>query len=216
MLGPALRPAHLADVAAEQVLGALPARLAVRLVDEAQHEAAIDVRQRVGDVLGEAVHPLARRLERLAGQHVLVDVEGDGEHRLDLALGIDIREHLHARPVRRMSAVGQLAVVVDDAEQGINDVVRGADLLDSTPRQIYLQHLLGLATPRYLHVPVAVDAVGEKLSKQTGAQPVEPSMATLRATLAFLGQPDAASLDEAVRNWNPAFISRRRAVALPR
>ena len=63
----------------------------------------------------------------------------------------------------------QLAVVVDDAEQGVTDVVRGADLLDSTPRQIYLQRLLGVQTPRYLHVPVVRNANGEKLSKQTGA-----------------------------------------------
>ena len=107
----------------------------------------------------------------------------------------------------------QLAVVVDDGEQGITDVVRGADLLDSTPRQIHLQRLLELPTPRYLHVPVAVDASGEKLSKQTGAQPVEASMATIRRALRFLGQPEATSLDEAVRNWNPTLISARRALA---
>jgi glutamyl-Q tRNA(Asp) synthetase len=63
----------------------------------------------------------------------------------------------------------QLAVVVDDADQGITHVVRGADLVDSTARQIYLQHLLRLNTPRYLHVPVVLNAQGEKLSKQTGA-----------------------------------------------
>ena len=63
----------------------------------------------------------------------------------------------------------QLAVVVDDAEQGITDIVRGADLLDNTPRQIFLQRLLGIAEPRYLHVPVVRSSDGEKLSKQNGA-----------------------------------------------
>jgi len=63
----------------------------------------------------------------------------------------------------------QLAVVVDDAEQGITDVVRGTDLLDNTPRQIWLQRALALPTPRYLHVPVVTNERGEKLSKQTGA-----------------------------------------------
>jgi glutamyl-Q tRNA(Asp) synthetase len=109
----------------------------------------------------------------------------------------------------------QLAVVVDDAEQGITDVVRGADLLDSTARQIHLQRLLGLPTPRYLHVPAVVNAAGEKLSKQTNAPPIAGSPDELRAALAFLGQP-ASDLDEAVRAWNPALIPRARAAALPR
>ncbi|MFN2643623.1 MAG: tRNA glutamyl-Q(34) synthetase GluQRS [Burkholderiales bacterium] len=108
----------------------------------------------------------------------------------------------------------QLAVVVDDAAQAVTDVVRGADLLDSTPRQMYLQRLLGLSTPRYLHVPVALDAAGEKLSKQTGAAPIEASPGALAQALRFLGQPPAATLDEAVRQWNPELISRRRAQAL--
>jgi glutamyl-Q tRNA(Asp) synthetase len=69
----------------------------------------------------------------------------------------------------------QLAVVVDDAEQGITDVVRGADLLDSTPRQVFLQRQLGLPEVTYLHVPIAVDGSGEKLSKQTGAPAVDTS-----------------------------------------
>lgn len=69
----------------------------------------------------------------------------------------------------------QLAVVVDDAEQGISDVVRGSDLLGSTARQIYLQQLLHLPTPRYLHVPVVTNAAGEKLSKQTGATALDCS-----------------------------------------
>ncbi|WP_153077158.1 tRNA glutamyl-Q(34) synthetase GluQRS [Paraburkholderia bonniea] len=76
----------------------------------------------------------------------------------------------------------QLAVVVDDADAGITDIVRGADLLDSTARQIYLQRCLGVATPRYLHVPVVANAAGEKLSKQTGAEPLETTapLATLQ------------------------------------
>ncbi len=106
----------------------------------------------------------------------------------------------------------QLAVVVDDTEQGITDVVRGADLLASTPRQIYLQRLLGLATPRYIHLPVAVNENGEKLSKQTLAPPLDAArpVPALVQALHFLGQQpptelERASLDEfwqwAVQNW---------------
>jgi glutamyl-Q tRNA(Asp) synthetase len=106
----------------------------------------------------------------------------------------------------------QLAVVVDDAAQGITDVVRGADLLDSTPRQIHLQRLLGYATPRYLHVPAAVNAAGEKLSKQTGATPVRGRQ-DLRRALAFLHQPETDDLAQAVRAWDPGLIAARRAQA---
>lgn len=106
----------------------------------------------------------------------------------------------------------QLAVIVDDAEQGITDVVRGADLLDSTARQICLQRLLGFSQPRYLHVPAAVNAAGEKLSKQTGALPVEPSAAVLRKALAFLGQSETGDLREALRAWDPARIPARRTI----
>ena len=108
----------------------------------------------------------------------------------------------------------QLAVVVDDAAQGISDVVRGADLLESTPRQIYLQRLLGLPEPRYLHVPVAVDASGDKLSKHTGARPIDER--DLRRALRFLGQPASATLAEAVSAWDPARVPAQRAQALPR
>jgi glutamyl-Q tRNA(Asp) synthetase len=83
----------------------------------------------------------------------------------------------------------QLAVVVDDAEQGVTDVVRGEDLADSTARQILLQRLLGLTTPRYLHTPLLRTAEGAKLSKQTGAAPLglDPPLADLRDTGAVLG-----------------------------
>lgn len=111
----------------------------------------------------------------------------------------------------------QLAVVVDDAEQGVSDVVRGADLLDSTPRQIHLQRLLGLPTPRYLHLPVAVDAAGEKLSKQTMAAPIDIArpQAALVAGLAFLGQSPPPGLADAgvseiwrwaAANWDAAGL----------
>lgn len=84
-----------------------------------------------------------------------------------------------------------LAVVVDDAQQGVTHVVRGADLLASTPRQIVLQRLLGLPTPTYLHLPVVLDARGDKLSKQTLAEPLDrrSPLPSLLAALKFLGLP---------------------------
>lgn len=83
----------------------------------------------------------------------------------------------------------QLAVVVDDADCGITDVVRGADLLDSSARQIYLQRLLGYPTPRYMHVPVLQNARGEKLSKQTGAAALDDGrpLEGLMQAAGFLG-----------------------------
>lgn len=110
----------------------------------------------------------------------------------------------------------QLAVVVDDAEQGVTDVVRGADLIDSTARQIHLQALLGYPQPRYLHVPVAVNASGEKLSKQSGARALDASRRDelLRRALAFLGQRVTADLDEAVAGWDASLIPRTRIKAV--
>lgn len=113
----------------------------------------------------------------------------------------------------------QLAVVVDDAAQGITDVVRGADLLDSTPRQILLQRLLGLPTPRYLHLPLVVDAEGRKLSKSLAALPLDDAdpLPALRAAWSVLGQDPralaghvtvAATLAAAVAAFDPSLIPR--------
>jgi glutamyl-Q tRNA(Asp) synthetase len=91
----------------------------------------------------------------------------------------------------------QLAVVVDDGTQGITDIVRGEDLADNTARQIHLQRLLGLPMPRYLHTPLVLDARGEKLSKQTGAQALDTRdpVATVRAAASVLGlQADTREL----------------------
>jgi glutamyl-Q tRNA(Asp) synthetase len=117
----------------------------------------------------------------------------------------------------------QLAVVVDDAEQGITDVVRGADLLASTPRQIYLQRLLGLRSPRYLHLPAAVNAAGDKLSKQTLAPPVDARnpVPALAQVMAFLGQAPPAQLRRASlaefwrwahAQWNAKNVPRQRSL----
>jgi glutamyl-Q tRNA(Asp) synthetase len=107
----------------------------------------------------------------------------------------------------------QLAVVVDDADQGVTHVVRGADLLDSTARQIYLQRLLQLPTPRYLHVPVVLNTAGEKLSKQTGAAALDLArpLETLMSAARFLGLPlqQAKSREDfwrqAIAAWSERF-----------
>jgi len=114
----------------------------------------------------------------------------------------------------------QLAVVVDDADQGVTDVVRGADLLDSTARQILLQRLLGFSTPRYAHLPVAVNADGDKLSKQTGAAPIDAAhgAAALARALLFLGHPPPIDLPPAdllgwaVAHWDITRVPRVRAL----
>ncbi|WP_150429766.1 tRNA glutamyl-Q(34) synthetase GluQRS [Dechloromonas sp. CZR5] len=120
----------------------------------------------------------------------------------------------------------QLAVVVDDAWQGITDVVRGADLLASTPRQIWLQRCLGYSTPSYAHLPVAANPAGEKLSKQTKAVPLKVADAPgeLLAALRFLGQPAPTELAAAavrdvwawaLENWSFAAVPRQRSIVIP-
>ena len=115
-------------------------------------------------------------------------IYGSYTQRIDLAVG-DF-------PLRRGDGCYsyQLAVVVDDHHQGITEVVRGADLLDSTPRQILLQRMLGLSTPRHAHIPLLLDAAGNKLSKSLAALPVDPSdpLPALRAAWVALDQPATA------------------------
>lgn len=119
----------------------------------------------------------------------------------------------------------QLAVVVDDADQGITEVCRGTDLIDSTPRQVYLQQALNLPTPEYLHLPIAVNALNQKLSKQTHAPPVPvPADSRLLASaLTFLGQPipealvDALpveQLDWGTHHWDLERVPRERQISI--
>ena len=134
-------------------------------------------------------------------------LQGDCAQRLDRDVGdfvIRRRDGLFAY---------QLAVVVDDELQGVTEVVRGCDLLDSTPRQRLLQGLLKFNHPNYVHLPIAVDAAGHKLSKQNGAMPVSgtPPGVVLHAALEFLNQnpPPELRLEHgherigawAVENW---------------
>lgn len=118
----------------------------------------------------------------------------------------------------------QLAVVVDDAAQGITHIVRGADLLDSTPRQIFLQQRMGFSTPLYAHIPVATNPAGEKLSKQTLAEPITAhnSTFTLLQAFKFLGQnpPDTLQHENhqviwqwAFAHWQLALVPQSRAIA---
>lgn len=120
----------------------------------------------------------------------------------------------------------QLAVVVDDAEQGVTEVVRGADLLGSTPRQVHLQRLLELPTPVYAHLPVAVNVRGEKLSKQTHAPALDSRQpaAALWAALHFLRQEppreiaraDVATVWQwALANWRTEAVAGIAAAPAP-
>ena len=164
---------------------------------------------------GLAVSGNAIRVRTTAAEIRFVDrVQGTRCQRLESEIGdfvLKRRDGLFAY---------QLAVAVDDADQGVNHVVRGSDLLDSTARQIHLQHLLGFPSPEYLHFPVVTNAAGQKLSKQTLAPAVSGMEACklLRDALAQLGQmPPGAGHDTpsrllavAVRGWNAAAIPRRR------
>ncbi len=116
-----------------------------------------------------------------------------------------------------------LAVVVDDFDQGITEIVRGIDLLDSTPRQIHLQRLLDYRTPAYLHIPVAENDQGQKLSKLTGAPGLPPGNINqiLIAALDALGQQPPRELEQSppddiwswsIKHWQPLVMAGQRAI----
>ena len=159
------------------------------------------------------------RAIRLRVSNAMVAFEDRVQGRIEQNLASDVGDFV----VRRADGLFayQLAVVVDDSEQGITDVVRGADLLASTPRQIFLQRLLGYRTPRYAHLPVAVDRNGEKLSKQTLAAPLvlQGAPSQLWEALCFLGQEPPESLKGAGvstlwswahANWRIQRVPRQR------
>ncbi len=162
------------------------------------------------------------RRMRAAGVSIDLDDAVQGEYRQ--SLGDAVGDFV----IRRADGLFayHLAVVVDDADDNISEVVRGADLLDSTPRQVHLQRSLGLPTPAYAHLPVAVNPAGQKLSKQTFAEPVtgKPPVPLLLGALNFLGQQPHgelvdASVDElwswAVENWRMDRVPRQRAIHWP-
>ncbi len=157
------------------------------------------------------------RAWRLRVEDAIVAFDDAIQGRVSQHLGKDVGDFVLLRADGYFAY--QLAVVADDADQNITHVVRGADLLDSTPRQIYLQSCLGLPTPAYAHLPVAVNGVGEKLSKQTLAGAVDKldSASVLIDALRFLGlEPPEAMGDVAEvwawarQNWQLGKVPRRR------
>ena len=157
----------------------------------------------------------AIRVHTIPGEICFADrIQGQCRQRLDSDIGDFILQRHDGL------AAYQLAVVVDDADQGITHIVRGADLLGSTARQIYLQQLLALPTPIYLHIPVVTNTAGQKLSKQTLAPAIATADACnlLRDALNHLGQslPNpypatcAGWLATAARSWNVDAIPKQR------
>jgi glutamyl-Q tRNA(Asp) synthetase len=156
------------------------------------------------------------RSVRLRTEPATIEVEDRIQGRVRQQIERDVGDFI----VHRADGISayQLAVVLDDAAEGVTDVVRGADLLHSTPRQVYLQRVLGLSTPRYAHLPVAVDGEGRKLSKSESSTPVDPAhpLPALLKALAFIGQPEPEPTVDlrsfwtwAIQNWDPLQVPRR-------
>ena len=135
---------------------------------------------------------------RTQNQHIEFEDQIMGKY------GHNLKQDLGDFIVRRRDGLFayQLAVVIDDEFQQITDVVRGIDLLNSTPRQIYLQQQLDYNTPTYAHLPIAIDANGNKLGKQTGASTIDSGkpVAALVKAMNFLGQQTEPGLENASLN----------------
>jgi glutamyl-Q tRNA(Asp) synthetase len=149
----------------------------------------------------------AARAWRLAVGDAQVSFSDAVQGRVESTLAVDVGDFVLLRADNIFAY--QLAVVVDDAATGITHIVRGADLLHSTARQIFLQQCLGLPTPNYAHIPIAVNAAGEKLSKQTGAMALDKAnpSAELVAALRFFAQspPDELCKASVAEVWQWAF-----------
>ena len=161
------------------------------------------------------------------GHSIRLSTAGAGEICFDDAVygtfGLDLAGQVGDFVLRRADGIYayHLAVVVDDASQGIDEIVRGADLLENTCLHLWLQRKLGFAIPRYLHIPLVIGTGGVKISKQTGAKAVDPAQASrqLVAALRHLGQSPPAGLksespaqilDWAVDHWEIKSIPAQR------
>jgi glutamyl-Q tRNA(Asp) synthetase len=161
------------------------------------------------------------RAVRVRTEHTHIGFDDRWQGYIDCELARDIGDFVVHRADGLFAY--QLAVTVDDAAQGITEVVRGADLLWSTPRQIHLRRLLGFSTPTYAHVPAIVNARGEKLSKQTGAAAIDTRAAlpSLQQSFAALGQSVDTGIDSvedfwryARAHWRPERVPRGETMSL--
>ncbi len=164
-----------------------------------------------GTCLHQPIKPHATAAWRIKTDASKISFEDAVQGKISQTLNTDIGDFILKRADGLFAY--QLAVVVDDAEQGITNIVRGADLLDSTPRQIYLQQQLHYLQPQYAHIPVVSNSAGEKLSKQTLASPLDTSKTSLHLiqALDFLGQSPPAALIHEDKNaiWQWAFSNWR-------
>jgi len=176
-----------------------------------------------GTCLRHAIKPDAPVAWRMRTDNIAISFEDSIQGTISQNLATDIGDFILKRADGLFAY--QLAVVADDASQGVTHVVRGADLLDSTPRQIYLQRMLGFQTPGYAHIPVAANAAGEKLSKQTLAKPIAEDEAPrlIIDALVFLGQQPQQALKQACLNdiwqwaishWDIQKVPKKRAIPI--